>query len=53
VTPLLAERVLEALGEWFERHVLELDAQLVRHLKAAAPPAGRRGWPTRTTALPG
>ena len=47
VTPVLADSVLEALTEWFEVHILELDAQLVRHLKnpPAREPATR--WKAR------
>lgn len=46
VTPALADSVLEALSEWFEVHVMELDAQFVRHLRAKAPPGPAVGWPT-------
>jgi hemerythrin-like metal-binding protein len=37
VTPVLAASVLEALTAWFEQHVLELDALLVRHLRTRDP----------------
>jgi hemerythrin-like metal-binding protein len=52
VTPVLAESVLEALSEWFEVHIMELDAQLVRHLRVRGvrPPAV--GWPTNVVRLP-
>lgn len=47
VTPALADSVLEAMAEWFEVHILELDAQLVRHLKATSRPRAQAlGWPT-------
>ncbi len=49
VSPVLADSVLEALSEWFEVHIMELDAQLVRHLKARAPQRGL-GWPTQVPA---
>jgi hemerythrin len=39
VTPVLAATVLEALTAWFEDHVLELDALLLRYLQAADPSA--------------
>lgn len=38
VTPAFADSVLEALTEWFEVHIRELDAQLVRHLRRSARP---------------
>jgi hemerythrin-like metal-binding protein len=38
-TPAFADSVLVALTEWFEVHVLELDAQLVRFLRGGAPRA--------------
>lgn len=50
VSPVLADSVLEALSDWFEVHIMELDAQLVRHLKASAPPQRALGWPTQVPA---
>ena len=47
VTPVLADSVLEALTEWFEVHILELDAQLVRFLKAAPAREPAAGWKAR------
>jgi hemerythrin-like metal-binding protein len=44
VTPVFADSVLEALTEWFEVHILELDAQLVRFLKNPPAPVPARGW---------
>jgi hemerythrin-like metal-binding protein len=44
VTPVFADSVLEALTEWFEVHVLELDAQLVRHLKTVHAPDPALRW---------
>lgn len=52
VTPALADGVLGALSEWFDVHVLELDSQLVRHLRARATPGPALGWPANVGRLP-
>lgn len=51
VTPVFADSVLEALSEWFELHILELDAQLVRWLRSYGPRETAVGWPTHVARL--
>jgi hemerythrin-like metal-binding protein len=52
LTPVLADSVLEALTEWFEVHILELDAQLVRFLRAEGDRESAVGWPTNFVRRP-